>query len=174
MHRRSVITRAAQFAGDEDAVRALFVEYAGYAEGVGASVCTAGLARELTALPGEYASPGGRVILAERAAPTDGLEPSPGGDRLAGIVALRPLTQATCEMKRLYVRPAFRGEGAGAELALAAIAAGKAIGYDRLVLDTLPAMTRAVALYRALGFHQIARYNDNHHPGTLFFERRLV
>jgi putative acetyltransferase len=144
---------------DMGEVRALFREYAG---AQGESVCFRTLDAELASLPGDYAAPRGRLLLARDESGT------------AGCVAVRPLTEVTCEMKRLYVRPAFRTSGLGRRLALEALAESRAMGYGRLVLDTLPTMTEAIALYRSLGFHQIARYNDNHFEGTIFLERRLV
>jgi putative acetyltransferase len=168
--RGPAVVRDALLPGELDGVRTLFREYAQALDALGDTVCAAGFEREIQSLPGEYAAPTGHVLVADGAPPEDGASPP----ELAGVVALRGLTRATSEMKRLFVRPAFRAKGVGRELALAAIAKAKAIGYERLVLDTLPTMTEAIALYRHLGFHRIARYNDNHAPGVLFLERRLV
>jgi putative acetyltransferase len=152
-------------AADLDGARALFRAYGQGLDALGHQVCARSFEEEVLGLPGEYAAPAGRLIVAEAgASPRD----------LVGVVALRRLTPSTCEMKRLYVRPAFRASGVGRQLAIAAIAAGRATGYERLVLDTLPTMTHAIALYRALGFRPIARYNDNDSPGVVFLERRLA
>ncbi|MCH8036006.1 MAG: GNAT family N-acetyltransferase [Proteobacteria bacterium] len=104
---------------------------------------------ELASLPGSYAPPGGGVWLAH----VDGA--------LAGCVALRPHDGGTCEMKRLWVRPAFRGLGLGRRLAETGIAAARRAGYRTLCLDTLAFMDAARALYQTLGFHEIPAYYDN-------------
>ena len=138
-----------------DEVRALFVEYA---RGLGFSLCFQGFDEELATLPGMYAPPRGRLLL------------EPG----LGCVGLHPLDGRCVELKRLYVRPAARGTGLGRRLAAAAIDAARDLGYERLRLDTVPAtMGAAVALYRSLGFAEIAPYRHNPVPGALYFERLL-
>ncbi|HEU5170989.1 MAG TPA: GNAT family N-acetyltransferase [Gemmatimonadales bacterium] len=140
------------------AVRELLVEYAA---GLGLDLSFQGFEDELAGLPGAYAPPRGRLLLARVDAAA------------AGCVGLRPLADDTCEMKRLYVRPAFRGRGLGALLAGAAIREARGAGYARMRLDTLPAMRTARDLYRRLGFREIPAYYDCPLDGTVFLERDL-
>lgn len=140
-------------------IRELFLEYA---QSLGFSLCFQGFDKELADLPGDYAPPRGRLILASRK-----------GDA-AGCVALHPISGDICEMKRLYVRPEFRGSGLGRALAERIITAAREIGYPRLRLDTVePRMKTAVALYRQLGFHEIAPYRPNPIQGALYMELEL-
>jgi putative acetyltransferase len=135
-------------------VRALLHEYAA---SLPFTLEFQGFERELADLPGEYAPPRGRLVLA----------------RAAGCVGVRPLDGATCEMKRLYVRPAARGAGLGRLLAEAAVAAAHTLGYERMRLDTVPGMEAAQTLYERLGFREIAPYRVNPVPGTRFLELEL-
>jgi ribosomal protein S18 acetylase RimI-like enzyme len=141
-----------------DLARFLFREYEG---SLGISLCFQGFEEELAGLPGAYARPRGRLLLARE------------GDVLAGCGALRPLDPEICEMKRLYVREAFRGRKLGRLIAESLIKEARAIGYRRMRLDTLPSMTAAIPLYRSLGFHEIPPYTKNLVPGALFLEKQL-
>jgi putative acetyltransferase len=139
--------------------RELFLEYA---KSLGFSLCFQSFDQELAGLPGDYAPPDGRLLLAEY----DG--------RLAGCGALHRLEPRICEMKRLYLRPQFRGQGLGRALAERVIEEGRILGYRRLRLDTVePMMRDAVALYRLLGFKEIAPYRANPIEGALYMELRL-
>jgi putative acetyltransferase len=136
--------------------RELFLEYA---QSLGFSLCFQSFDKELAELPGSYAPPEGRILLAK----VDG--------QLAGCVALHKLEDNICEMKRLYLRPQFRGKGAGRAVVDAILAEARSIGYQRVRLDTVePVMKDAVAMYRRLGFNEIAPYCDNPMPGALYME----
>jgi GNAT superfamily N-acetyltransferase len=150
--------RQAATPAEIEAVRALFREYERW---VDEPCCFASFEQELAALPGEYAPPAGRLFLAAE------------GGASAGCAALRRLNAHTGEMKRLYVRPEFRNRGLGRRLAAEVIAAARAAGHARLVLDTLPKMASAIALYRALGFAPRDAYSATPTPGAIFFELRL-
>ncbi len=144
---------------DIAAVRELFKEYAAW---LGFSLCFQGFDMELATLPGKYASPTGRLLLARC------------GGSLAGCGALRPLETRICEMKRLYVRPEFRGRRLGFLLAERLIAEAKHIGYDYMRLDTLPKqMTDANRLYHSMGFYEIPAYYHNPEPEVCYLELRL-
>lgn len=139
--------------------RELFLEYAG---SLGFSLCFQNFDKELAELPGEYAPPEGRLLLAEL------------NGELAGCVALHKLGASICEMKRLYLRTKFGGRGLGRILAEAVIKEACQIGYDRMRLDTVwPVMKDAVGMYRKLGFREIAPYRSNPMPGTLYMELML-
>jgi GNAT superfamily N-acetyltransferase len=139
--------------------RQLFEEYAA---ALGLNLCFQDLERELAELPGRYAPPCGRLLLAVHEG------------EVAGCVGLRKIGDRTCEMKRLYVRPLFRGLGIGHALAAKIIEEARTIGYARMRLDTLPAqMAKAIKMYRALGFREIEPYYHNPVEGALFMELAL-
>jgi putative acetyltransferase len=140
--------------------RQLFEEYASWLE---ISLCFQNFDKELAGLPGDYTLPRGRLLLAIE------------DEQLAGCVALRPLSDRACEMKRLYVRPAFRGRGLGQKLVATVLDAAREIGYERMLLDTLPGkMDQALAMYRRLGFKEIEAYYDNPVEGVTFMELSLA
>ena len=141
-----------------EACRSLFREYE---KSLGVSLCFQGFEQELASLPGSYARPRGRLLLARIVG-----EP-------AACVALRPLGERDGEMKRLYVRAQYRGMGLGRMLAECVIDEARAIGYARLKLDTLPSMNEAQRMYAALGFVDVAPYNDNPVAGTRFMSLDL-
>jgi len=139
--------------------RELFLEYA---QSLGFSLCFQNFDHELAGLPGDYAPPDGRLLLAEYEG------------QLAGCVALPELEAGICEMKRLYLRPRFRGKGLGRVLAERIIAEARTIGYQRMRLDTVePVMKDAVAVYRKLGFKEIAPYRANPIAGAMYMELEL-
>lgn len=153
--------------GDEDlaAVARLFREYQ---ISIGTDLCFQGFEEELKTLPGAYAPPRGEILMAR------------AGRATAGVVALRPLpnyegaaNDGVCEMKRLYVRPAFRAAKLGRLLSERVIAESRRLGYRRLVLDTLKDMTAAQALYRTLGFSEIDAYYENPLEGVRYFQLAL-
>jgi putative acetyltransferase len=153
-----------QSAEEIESARELFEEYAAR---LGLDLCFQNFEKELAELPGEYTPPSGRLFLAIE------------NDELAGCVALRKIAYGTsrdsvCEMKRLYVRPAFRGTGLGRTLAETIIKAARGIGYARMRLDTLPGkMDRAIAMYRSLGFKNIQPYYLNPVTDAAFMELEL-
>jgi GNAT superfamily N-acetyltransferase len=139
--------------------RELFQEYA---QSLGVNLCFQNFEQELAGLPGHYAPPGGRLLLAEY----DG--------QLAGCVALHKWEDGVCEMKRLYLRPSFRSKGLGRAMAETIIVEARSIGYQRIRLDTIePLMKDAVEMYRKLGFREIAPYRPNPIAGAMYMELQL-
>ena len=143
-------------------VRTLFRLYAAeFAGSIDESLCLQGFELELAGLPGRYGPPGGCLLLAM------------DGDLLAGCVAVRGLDPTTCEMKRLYVVPDYRGQRLGRRLVEAATRRAHCLGYARMLLDTLPEMAEAIRLYRTLGFVETDRYWDNPITRTIYLEKKL-
>ncbi len=158
MTTETLTIRPARSGGDVEATRALFREYAASLD---FELCFQGFEEELEALPGDYAPPGGTLLLAEVS------------DEIAGCVAVRRLEDRICEMKRLYVRPAYRGEGIGRALAEAALDRARALGYARMRLDTVASMRAARALYASIGFEETTPYYHNPLPDVVYMEREL-
>jgi ribosomal protein S18 acetylase RimI-like enzyme len=140
-------------------VRELFEEYVAW---LGINLCFQNFDQEVAELPGDYAPPCGRLVLASE------------NDEVAGCVALRKIGEDVSEMKRLYVRPRFRGTGLGRTLTENLIQEARSIGYKRMRLDTLPGkMDRAISMYRRLGFRDIEPYYHNPVKGAAFMELKL-
>jgi len=151
---------AASGVRDMATVRDLFLEYAAWLD---FDLCFQGFDQELASLPGKYAPPGGGLWLAH-------IEGA-----LAGVVGLRPLDEEAAELKRLWIRPGFRGHGLGRRLTETAIGAARSAGYRALRLDTIGGlMAEARALYESLGFREIPPYYDNPHPEVSYLELRLT
>lgn len=156
---QQVLISIAESADDIAHARELFNEYAAW---LGFSLCFQGFDQELATMPGKYASPAGRLLLAR----CDGA--------LSGCGALRPLEPSICEMKRLYVRLEFRGLGLGLKLTQRLIDEARSIGYEFMRLDTVPSqMADANRLYRSLGFYEIPAYYKNPQPEVCYLELRL-
>jgi putative acetyltransferase len=150
-----------QVKSDEEVeqARRLFEEYAAW---LGFNLCFQNFDKELAELPGNYAPPNGRLLLATN------------NNDVAGCIALRKIGDGICEMKRLYVRPDFRGTGLGRLLVNTIIEAARKIGYSRMRLDTLPGkMDQAIAMYRRVGFKNIEPYYNNPVEGAAFMELEL-
>ena len=145
--------RDARTAADIAQVRELFLEYQST---LGVDLCFQGFAEELASLPGNYVPPAGRLLLASN------------GASVVGVVALRPILSADCEMKRLYVRASGRGAGLGRLLTETLIKEARLAGYRRVLLDTLPTMAEAQALYGSIGFVEIPAYCHNPIAGTRY------
>ena len=144
---------------DVNHARSLFEEYAA---GLGISLCFQNFDRELANLPGDYAPPDGRLLLATE------------DDQLAGCIAMRKLSPGVCEMKRLFLRPAYRGKGLGKLLVESIIDEARKLGYTTMRLDTLPGrMDQAIALYQSIGFVDIEPYYENPVEDARFMQLEL-
>lgn len=144
--------------GDIPEVRRMLQEYV---EWIGLDLAFQEIDAELSGLPGDYAPPGGALLVAVN------------GDRHVGMIAVRPLEGEVAEMKRLYVRPAARGQGLARRLVAHICEHARTLGYREIRLDTLPKMGEAQALYEALGFRDIEPYYDTPIAGTRFMSRTL-
>lgn len=150
----------AQTVGDIETARALFRDYQRF---LGVDLDFQGFEKELATLPGRYAPPRGRLLLAR------------DGAHAAGCVALRPLEEeGACEMKRLFVRPAYRGRGLGYRLAMQIVDEATALGYAIMRLDTLDTLDSAMRMYAAMGFQRRTPYYANPLPGVVYWERVLL
>ena len=150
-------------ASNDDHIRSARGLFEEYAAGVGISLCFQNFDRELANLPGDYALPDGRLLLAVEE------------NQLAGCIALRKLEPGVCEMKRLFLRPSHRGKGLGRVLVESIIDEARKLGYTHMRLDTLPGrMDQAIALYRSIGFVEIAPYYENPVEGAKFMEFKLA
>jgi len=189
VRKRKTIVPIVQAEGGEavSQVRALFREYAA---GLTIDLCFQNFERELAGLPGEYGPPTGRLYLAlatdspkvraGRETRNPGASAREPGARIlaqeagpAGCVALRKFDAEACEMKRLYVRPEFRGQGVACALVEEVTRAAPALGYRKILLDTLPEMVGAQALYRSIGFQEVPAYRSYELPGVRFFKLAL-
>lgn len=137
----------------------LFREYAAQLD---TDLAYQGFTEELATLSQQYAPPTGALLLITQA-----------DDEPVGCLGLRAWDTTVCELKRMYLRPQARGQGIGKDMLNKALAIAKHLGYTKMRLDTLPAMTQAISLYRRLGFYEIEPYRFSPIAGTIFFEIRL-
>jgi putative acetyltransferase len=144
-------------------IRELFLEYAAW---LGIDLCFQGFDEELAMLPGKYAPPLGRILLALDSTFYPAVE-------AAGVVALKDLGKGRCEMKRLWVREPYRGSGLGRTLVQQLLDEAKTVGYKEMVLDTLKQMEAARALYAKIGFTECRSYYKNPHPEAIYMKKKL-
>jgi ribosomal protein S18 acetylase RimI-like enzyme len=154
----AVTIRAALSSEDFNQARQMIVEYA---EELGVEFCLLGFEQELASLDTMYGPSGGLLLMAL------------DGNELVGCIAYRALAEGVCEMKRTYVVPAARGRSIGRSLTQELVARARDAGYRRMVLDTMPKLEAACALYRSLGFEDTSRYNDNPIPGVVYMSLDL-
>ena len=150
--------KTAQSPSDFELARALFREYA---ESLEIDLCFQNFDRELQTMEQQYAAPSGALFLAI------------SGDMPAGCTAVRQFEGSTAELKRMYVKPEFRGNGVSKQLLEKALEAAKGLGYATVRLDTLPSMREALGLYYSFGFTDIAAYRFNPVPGSVYLEKEL-
>jgi len=143
---------------DLGAVRILFREYS---DSLAFDLLFQDFEKELESLPGRYVFPEGCLLVAENQ------------DGIVGCVAVRKIDDGVCEMKRLFVRPQYRGTGTGRKLAMEIIRTAMRLGYSRMRLDTTPSMNAATSLYRSLGFYDTVSYCYNPVPGAVYLELDL-
>jgi putative acetyltransferase len=136
-------------------IKELFLEYA---KSLNFKLCFQDFDNELAELPGSYAPPDGRLFIALL------------DNKTAGCIALRKFKDGVCEMKRLYVKPQFRGKNIGKKLVELLIGEARKLGYKKMVLDTVPSMQTAQKLYKSLGFKEIQPYRINPVKGAVFME----
>jgi putative acetyltransferase len=139
-------------------VKELFIEYQ---QSLGISLCFQGFEKELESLPEPYDEPFGCILILKVYSET------------VGVVALKKLEEGVCEMKRLYIKPAYQGFGFGKKMALAIMKHAKAKNYTTMKLDTLERLNSAVQLYRNLAFSETQAYNYNPENDILYFEKKL-
>ncbi|EDV23093.1 Acetyltransferase [Trichoplax sp. H2] len=144
---------------DLEEIRSLFREYENFLE---VDICFQGFEEELQTLPGKYAQPKGRLLLARK------------NDIIAGCVGLRELQPGICEMKRLYVRPKFQGKNLGRKLVKRIIQEAQNIGYTRMRLDSLGKLKAALSLYKSLGFRETRPYYDNPLSNVVYLQLDLT
>ena len=157
-HRQALKVVTAESSEQVDTIRELFLEYA---KSLNFDLCFQGFDKELESLPGKYAAPDGRLLLALY------------DQKIAGCVALWKVSDQVCEMKRLWVRPEFRGKKIGRQLAEFVIEQAKLIGYFKMKLDTIDTMTEAIKLYVSLGFRSTSAYRYNPVEGAEYMELDL-
>jgi ribosomal protein S18 acetylase RimI-like enzyme len=154
-----MIIKTPQISIEIDEVRRLFREYEAYLD---VDLCFQGFEKELAGLPGNYAPPGGGLLIAF------------SGNEAVGCVAVRRLAPAICEMKRLYVKSKARGMGLGRQLARQIISIAQQLGYSMMRLDTLDKLSEAMRLYESLGFTRTGPYYDNPLPGVVYWQLDLT
>jgi N-acetylglutamate synthase-like GNAT family acetyltransferase len=139
-------------------VRQLFLEYA---QSYNFDICFDDFDKELESLPGEYSAPGGSLLLAYV------------DNEVAGCVALKKVEEKLCEMKRLYVRPQYRGEELGRMLAISIMQEAKKIGYETMCLNTTSTMKEAISLYRSIGFAETGFHHHKQVKNVIYMEKKI-